>query len=189
MMCRIRSFAVTPGRSLPVTLIANDFGLRCSRHCVASTWPTSVVPMPNASAPNAPCVAVWESPQTIVMPGWVAPSSGPMTWTMPWWALCMPCRGMPCSAQLRSSRSTWALAFGIGTSEVEHVLATQTLLQRRPRTFEVRVEGRLAAGVTAKDVILALLAEIGVGAGTGHVFEYRGPAIRALSMEQRMTIC
>ncbi len=82
-----------------------------------------------------------------------------------------------------------ALAFGIGTSEVEHVLATQTLLQRRPKTFEVRVEGRLAAGVTAKDVILALLARIGVGGGTGHVFEYRGPAIRALSMEQRMTIC
>jgi 3-isopropylmalate/(R)-2-methylmalate dehydratase large subunit len=82
-----------------------------------------------------------------------------------------------------------ALAFGIGTSEVEHVLATQTLLQRRPRSFEVRVEGRLAAGVTAKDVILALLAKIGVGGGTGHVFEYGGPAIRALSMEQRMTIC
>ena len=86
-------------------------------------------------------------------------------------------------------RRVRALAFGIGTSEVEHVLATQTLLQRRPRTFEVRVEGRLAAGVTAKDVILALLAKIGVGGGTGHVFEYRGPAIRALSMEQRMTIC
>jgi 3-isopropylmalate/(R)-2-methylmalate dehydratase large subunit len=82
-----------------------------------------------------------------------------------------------------------ALAFGIGTSEVEQVLATQTLLQRRPRTFEVRVEGRLRQGVTAKDVILALLARIGVGGGTGHVFEYTGPAIRALSMEQRMTIC
>src|ERR687884_1696051 len=82
-----------------------------------------------------------------------------------------------------------ALAFGIGTSEVEHVLATQTLLQRRPRTFEVRVDGRLAPGVTAKDVILALLARIGVGGGTGHVFEYRGEAIAALSMEQRMTIC
>src|ERR687891_179238 len=82
-----------------------------------------------------------------------------------------------------------ALAFGIGTSEVEHVLATQTLLQRRPRTFEVRVEGRLAPGVTAKDVILALLARIGVGGGTGHVFEYTGPAVEALSMEQRMTIC
>ncbi len=82
-----------------------------------------------------------------------------------------------------------ALAFGIGTSEVEHVLATQTLLQRRPRTYEVRVEGRLRPGVAAKDVILALLARIGVGGGTGHVFEYAGPAIQALSMEQRMTIC
>jgi 3-isopropylmalate/(R)-2-methylmalate dehydratase large subunit len=82
-----------------------------------------------------------------------------------------------------------ALAFGIGTSEVEHVLATQCLLQNRPRTFEVKVEGRLAPGVTAKDVILALIAKIGVGGGTGHVFEYRGDAIRAMSMEERMTVC
>ena len=82
-----------------------------------------------------------------------------------------------------------ALAFGIGTSEVEMVLATQTLLQRDPRTYEVRVEGRLAPGVSAKDVILALIARIGIGGGTGHVFEYTGGAIRALTMEQRMTIC
>jgi 3-isopropylmalate/(R)-2-methylmalate dehydratase large subunit len=82
-----------------------------------------------------------------------------------------------------------ALAFGIGTSEVEHVLATQCLLQNRPRTYEVRVEGRLSPGVTAKDVILALIARIGVGGGTGHVFEYTGPAIRALDMEGRMTVC
>jgi 3-isopropylmalate/(R)-2-methylmalate dehydratase large subunit len=82
-----------------------------------------------------------------------------------------------------------ALAFGIGTSEVEMVLATQTLLQRRPKTYEVRVDGRLRPGVSAKDVILALIARIGIGGGTGHVFEYRGEAIRALSMEQRMTIC
>src|SRR3954447_3713673 len=82
-----------------------------------------------------------------------------------------------------------ALAFGIGTSEVEMVLATQTLLQRRPKTYEVRVDGRLSPGVSAKDVILALLARIGIGGGTGHVFEYRGEAIRALNMEQRMTIC
>ncbi len=82
-----------------------------------------------------------------------------------------------------------ALAFGIGTSEVEMVLATQTLLQRQPRTYEVRVDGRLRPGVSAKDVILALIARIGIGGGTGHVFEYRGDAIRALSMEQRMTIC
>jgi 3-isopropylmalate/(R)-2-methylmalate dehydratase large subunit len=82
-----------------------------------------------------------------------------------------------------------ALAFGIGTSEVEHVLATQTLLQTKPKTFQVQVEGELNAGVGAKDIILALLAEIGVGGGTGHVFEYTGPAIRALSMEERMTFC
>ena len=82
-----------------------------------------------------------------------------------------------------------ALAFGIGTSEVEMVLATQTLLQRRPKTYEVRVDGRLAPGVSSKDVILALIARIGIGGGTGHVFEYSGEAIRALTMEQRMTIC
>jgi 3-isopropylmalate/(R)-2-methylmalate dehydratase large subunit len=82
-----------------------------------------------------------------------------------------------------------ALAFGIGTSEVEHVLATQCLLQNKPKTYEVRVEGKLAPGVSAKDIILALIAKIGVGGGTGHVFEYTGEAIRNLTMEQRMTIC
>ncbi len=82
-----------------------------------------------------------------------------------------------------------ALAFGIGTSEVEMVLATQCLLQRRPKTYEVRVDGRLTPGVGAKDIILALIARIGVGGGTGHVFEYTGEAIRALTMEQRMTVC
>ena len=82
-----------------------------------------------------------------------------------------------------------ALAFGIGTSEVEHVLATQCLLQNKPKTYEVRVNGTLSTGVSAKDIILALLAKIGVGGGTGHVFEYTGEAIRGLSMEQRMTVC
>jgi len=82
-----------------------------------------------------------------------------------------------------------ALAFGIGTSEVAHVLATQCLLQYRPKTCAVRVEGRLQAGVTAKDIILAIIAKYGVGGGTGYVFEYMGEAIRALSMEERMTIC
>jgi len=82
-----------------------------------------------------------------------------------------------------------ALAFGIGTSEVEHVLASQCLLQVKPKTYAVNVTGQLRPGVTAKDIILALLAKIGVGGGTGHVFEYRGPAIRALTMEERMTIC
>lgn len=82
-----------------------------------------------------------------------------------------------------------ALAFGIGTSEVEHVLATQCLLQTRPKTCEVRIDGTLSPGVTAKDIILALIAKIGVGGGTGYVFEYTGSAIRGLTMEQRMTVC
>jgi len=82
-----------------------------------------------------------------------------------------------------------ALAFGIGTSEVGHVLATQCLLQRKPRTIAVRVDGALAKGVSAKDVILAIIAKLGVGGGTGHVIEYLGPAIRGLSMEGRMTLC
>ena len=82
-----------------------------------------------------------------------------------------------------------ALAFGIGTSEVEHVLATQALPQQRPKWMSVTVDGDLQPGVTAKDVILAILGEIGTGGGIGHVIEYRGSAIRALSMEGRMTVC
>jgi 3-isopropylmalate/(R)-2-methylmalate dehydratase large subunit len=82
-----------------------------------------------------------------------------------------------------------ALAFGIGTSEVEHVLATQCLLQRRPKTFQVNFEGRLPVGVTAKDMILYLISVIGVSGGTGYVVEYSGAAVKALGMEARMTLC
>jgi 3-isopropylmalate/(R)-2-methylmalate dehydratase large subunit len=82
-----------------------------------------------------------------------------------------------------------ALAFGIGTTEVGHVLATQCLLQRKPRTLAVNVEGTLPAGVSAKDLILAIIGKIGVDGGTGHVIEFRGEAIRAMDMESRMTIC
>ena len=82
-----------------------------------------------------------------------------------------------------------ALAFGIGTSEVEHVLASQCLLQTKPKSFEVRVEGKMGPGVTAKDIILGVMAKVGVDGGNGHVIEYTGPAIRALDMEQRMTVC
>ncbi|NDF10295.1 MAG: 3-isopropylmalate dehydratase large subunit, partial [Actinobacteria bacterium] len=82
-----------------------------------------------------------------------------------------------------------ALAFGIGTSEVEHVLATQTLPLARPKTMAINVEGTLKPGVTSKDIILAIIAKIGTGGGQGYVLEYRGSAIRALSMEARMTIC
>lgn len=82
-----------------------------------------------------------------------------------------------------------ALAFGIGTSEVGHVLATQCLLQMKPKTFAINVEGELGFGVTAKDIILAIIAKNGAGGGAGYVFEYRGSAIRNLSMANRMTIC
>ena len=82
-----------------------------------------------------------------------------------------------------------ALAFGIGTSEVEHVLATQTLLQSKPKTMRISVEGELHAGCTAKDVILAIIGTIGTAGGTGHVIEYAGSVLRSLSMEGRMTIC
>jgi 3-isopropylmalate/(R)-2-methylmalate dehydratase large subunit len=82
-----------------------------------------------------------------------------------------------------------ALAFGIGTSEVEHVLATQCLVQSKPRSMRIRYEGELGFGVTAKDLILATIGQMGVAGAAGHVVEYAGPAIEALSMEGRMTIC
>jgi 3-isopropylmalate/(R)-2-methylmalate dehydratase large subunit len=82
-----------------------------------------------------------------------------------------------------------ALAFGIGTTEVGHVFATQCLLQYKPKTFAINVTGQLAPGVTAKDLILAIIGRVGVSGGTGHVIEYRGAAVRALSMEERMTVC
>tara|TARA_B100001245_G_scaffold69471_2_gene48860 strand:+ start:1653 stop:2918 length:1266 start_codon:yes stop_codon:yes gene_type:complete len=82
-----------------------------------------------------------------------------------------------------------ALAFGIGTSEVEHVLASQTLPQSRPGTMAINVEGEAPSGVTAKDIVLAIIGRIGTGGGIGHIIEYRGSAIRSLSMEGRMTVC
>src|SRR6202521_794943 len=82
-----------------------------------------------------------------------------------------------------------SLAFGIGTSEVEHVLATQCLPQRKPKTMQIRVNGKLAEGVTAKDLALGIIGRIGTDGATGHVIEYAGDAVRALSMEGRMTLC
>jgi 3-isopropylmalate/(R)-2-methylmalate dehydratase large subunit len=119
-----------------------------------------------------------------------SPSQGIVHVIGPQLGLTQPGMTIVCGDSHTSTHGAFgALAFGIGTSEVEMVLATQTLLQRDPKTYEVRVDGRLEAGVSAKDVILNLISRIGVGGGTGHVFEYRGEAIRALTMEQRMTIC
>ncbi len=82
-----------------------------------------------------------------------------------------------------------ALAFGIGTTEVEHVLATQTIRQRKPRSMAITIDGTMPKGVTAKDLVLGIISHIGVGGGAGHVIEYRGEAIRSLSVEERMTVC
>ena len=126
----------------------------------------------------------------IPLHGLGSPSQGIVHVIGPELGLTQPGMTIVCGDSHTSTHGAFgALAFGIGTSEVEMVLATQCLLQRRPKTYEVRVDGRLEPGVSAKDVILSLLSRIGVAGGTGHVFEYRGGAIEALSMEQRMTIC
>ncbi len=101
-----------------------------------------------------------------------------------------PGRTIVCGDSHTSTHGAFgALAFGIGTTEVGHVLATQCLLQRKPKTLAINLRGRLAPGITAKDAILKVIGTIGVGGGTGHVIEYRGEAISALSMEERMTVC
>ena len=101
-----------------------------------------------------------------------------------------PGRTIVCGDSHTSTHGAFgALAFGIGTTEVAHVLASQCLLQRKPKTFAIRLDGALPAGVTAKDVILAIIAKIGVHGGNGHVIEYTGSCVRSLSMEERMTIC
>ena len=110
MIARITSLALTPRPSSPSTLMAKVLGRSCSRHWVASTWPTSLVPMPKASAPNAPWVLVWLSPQTMVVPGWVMPISGPTTWTIPWTGPSMSNSVTPKSSQFSRSVRTWVAA-------------------------------------------------------------------------------
>ncbi|HEY7956149.1 MAG TPA: aconitase family protein, partial [Polyangia bacterium] len=128
--------------------------------------------------------------QRIPLHAFGAPSTGIVHVIGPELGLTLPGMTLVCGDSHTSTHGAFgALAFGIGTSEVEHVLATQCLLQRRPATLRVRVFGTLRPGVTAKDLILALIAQIGVGGGTGAVIEYAGEAIRALDMEGRMTVC
>jgi 3-isopropylmalate/(R)-2-methylmalate dehydratase large subunit len=104
--------------------------------------------------------------------------------------LTQPGRTIVCGDSHTSTHGAFgAWAFGIGTTEVGHVMATQCLLQRQPKTFEVRLDGKLAPGVTAKDVILTVIREIGVDGGIGHVIEYTGSCVRSLTMDERMTIC
>src|SRR6201997_5125488 len=108
----------------------------------------------------------------------------------PQFGLTQPGMTLVCGASHTSTHGAFgALAFGIGTSEVEHVLATQTLPQIKPKTMAINVEGALPDGVTAKDLILAIIAQIGTGGGQGYIVECRGEAIRSLSMEGRLTVC
>ena len=119
-----------------------------------------------------------------------APEQGIVHVISPQLGLTLPGMTIVCGDSHTSTHGAFgSLAFGIGTSEVEHVLATQTLWQRRPKTMAVNVDGQLPRGVAAKDVILGVIARIGVSGGAGTIIEYRGSAIRALSMEGRMTVC
>ncbi|WP_028921825.1 3-isopropylmalate dehydratase large subunit [Pseudonocardia acaciae] len=119
-----------------------------------------------------------------------SPSQGIVHVIGPELGLSLPGMTIVCGDSHTSTHGAFgAFAFGIGTSEVEHVLATQTITQRRPRTMAVQVDGSLGRGTSAKDLALAVMAELGTGGAGGHVIEYRGPAVRALSMEARMTLC
>ncbi|MFB4165399.1 3-isopropylmalate dehydratase large subunit [Alteribacillus sp. JSM 102045] len=119
-----------------------------------------------------------------------SPNNGIVHIIGPELGLTQPGKTIVCGDSHTSTHGAFgALAFGIGTSEVEHSLATQTLWQSKPKTMEVRINGRLAPGVTAKDIILAIIAKYGVDFGTGYVLEYTGEAISGLTMEERMTIC
>ncbi len=156
------------------------------------------IPTSEASVPIADAMAAAQIKQMEVnaadfgirLYGMASPNRGIVHVIGPELGLTQPGMTIVCGDSHTATHGAFgALAFGIGTSEVEHVLATQCLLQRKPKTYEVRVDGILPKGVSAKDIILALIAKIGIGGGTEHVFEYTGSAIRALTMEQRMTIC
>jgi len=122
--------------------------------------------------------------------GWDSPQRGIVHVIGPELGVTQPGMTIVCGDSHTSTHGAFgALAFGIGTTEVGHVLATQCLLQRRPKTLAIRIDGDLQPGVTAKDVILHVIAAIGVDGGTGHVIEYRGSTIDAMSMEERMTLC
>ena len=126
----------------------------------------------------------------VPLAGWDSPDRGIVHVIGPELGLTQPGLTIVCGDSHTSTHGAFgALAFGIGTTEVGHVLATQCLLQRKPKTMRIHIDGRLPTGVGAKDVILAVIAEIGAGGAAGHVIEYAGPAIEALSMEERMTVC
>jgi 3-isopropylmalate/(R)-2-methylmalate dehydratase large subunit len=186
-----RAFSELASRGLPVRRPGRTLGT--IDHIMPTVPRTAGGPLPvvEASAP-ATIEQMTENCRRFGVPllGVDSPLRGIVHVIGPELGLTQPGMTVVCGDSHTSTQGAFgALAFGIGSSEVAEVLATQCLLQERPKTFEVRFDGRPGPGVTAKDLILALLARIGVDAGTGHLFEYTGDAIRSLSMEGRMTIC
>src|SRR4030088_328071 len=126
----------------------------------------------------------------VELPGLPPPQRGTLHIIAPELGITQPGKSVVCGDSHTSTHGALgALAFGIGTTEVGHVMPTQCLLQRKPRTFALNVACRLRPGVTAKDLILAIIGKIGVSGGTGHVIEYRGETIRGFDMDERMTVC
>ncbi|QOC22067.1 3-isopropylmalate dehydratase large subunit [Wenzhouxiangella sp. AB-CW3] len=158
------------------------------------TWPADLQGQRRYGSEQA-----WEQVQTllencdrhgITVHDWDSPNRGIVHVMGPELGLSRPGMTIVCGDSHTSTHGAFgALAFGIGTSEVGHVLATQCLLQRKPKTMRITVDGRLGTGVSAKDLVLHVIGQVGVDAGTGHVIEFAGSAIRALDMEGRMTVC
>ena len=175
-----------------------DRGLRVHRPSQTVATMDHSIPTTDPSIPFQDKIALAQLEQLeknceefgVPLYGWKSDNRGVVHVIGPEMGLTQPGMTIVCGDSHTATHGAFgALAFGIGTSEVEHVLATQTLLQRKPKTMNVEINGALSEGVAGKDIILALIAKIGVGGGTGYVIEYTGSAIRALGMESRMTVC
>ena len=166
-----------------------DLSFATADHYV-STSPGSPAPADAEARSMLESLARYTADQRIVHFGVGDPRRGIVHVIGPEQGLTLPGITLVCGDSHTATHGAFgALAFGIGSSEVEHVLATQTLWQKKPLTMRISIEGRLAPGVVAKDVILAIIATIGAGGGVRHVIEYAGSAIRAMSMDERMTVC
>ncbi len=185
-----QAFAELSSRGLAVR--RPDRTIATMDHSTPTTPATGRRPLPTAAGAAEQLARLEENCARFGVPllGWGDERRGIVHVIGPELGLTQPGMTIVCGDSHTSTHGAFgALAFGIGTSEVGHVLATQCLLQRRPRTMEVRVDGALRTGVSAKDVVLAIIARLGIGCGTEHVIEYTGSAIRSLSMEGRMTVC
>jgi 3-isopropylmalate/(R)-2-methylmalate dehydratase large subunit len=180
-------------RARGLTLRRPDRTLATLDHATPTLPPTAAGERPYATPEARAQVAQLEANTRafgVPLHGWDSATRGIVHVIGPELGATQPGMTIVCGDSHTSTHGAFgALAFGIGTTEVGHVMASQCLLQRKPMTFAIHVDGQLAPGVGAKDLILHIIGAIGVAGGTGHVLEYRGAAIRALSMEERMTVC